>query len=117
MEISKIREAVAGLARARNGKLLCIPNALRQEITRGATQFWGGMRDFATEVGLSYATIMGWEKKPVRKKGKAGAFRRLEVRPEVSDRLFALEGPKGLKVGNLTLREIATLFKEVSREF
>jgi hypothetical protein len=117
MEIIKIREALEALPRARNGKLLRVPDALRFEIIRSAEQFEGRREDFARQAGLSYATIMGWEKKPVMKSsGKGATFRRLEIKPTMSERLFAVDGPRGLKVESLTLTEIAILFKEVSRE-
>lgn len=118
MEISKIREALSVLPRARNGKLIRVPNELRSEIIRGSKQFEGRLEDFAREAGVSYATIMGWEKKPVRKSNAKGtAFRRMEITSGASERLFTLEGASGLKVERLTLKEVAILFKEVSREF
>jgi DNA-binding XRE family transcriptional regulator len=109
MEINKIREAVAALPRASNGKFLRIPDELRAEITFGAKQFDGRLEEFAQAIGISYTTILGWEKRRGAK-----LFRKIKLKTEIEQRCFTVEGPKGLKVPGLRLCDIARLFSEVS---
>lgn len=118
MEISKIRESISVLPRASNGKLLRVPNELRGEIIRASNGFDGRREDFAKEVGLSYATMVGWEEGPVKKEAKPErSFRRVEIKTESSEKGFTVEGPNGLRVLGLSFKQIAILFKEVRGEF
>lgn len=118
MGINKIREAVDVLPRASNGKFLRVPSELRDEILHEAKTFEGRLVDFASQVGISYTTIAGWVTKSKKRESKPSLFfRRLATREEKADKLFSVEGPKGLRVQGLSFKEIAILFKEVSVEF
>jgi transposase-like protein len=114
MEINEIREAVQALPRARNGRLGRVPTELRAEIIRESKQCAGSLEEFAQGVGISYATLMGWERRQAERlaKGKA-TFRRVEVKDKVAEKHFTVEGARGLKVMNLKLSEVVALFREV----
>ncbi len=113
MEINEIREALAALPRACNGKLLRIPDELRGEIILGVKEFEGGPGEFARAIGISSATIQGWEKPRPTKIEKREAFRRVEIKTESEPGRFTVDGPRGLKVVGLKLSDVAALFCEV----
>jgi hypothetical protein len=86
------------------------------EILREGSNFSEGIEAFASEIGLSYSTIMGWKSSTLRvKKSKLSSFRRLEIRPEPTRNVFSVEGPRGLKVTGLSIIDLGNLFREVSQ--
>lgn len=120
MEINQIREALVALPRASNGKLTRVPDTLRAEILRAGSNYDKGMDGFASEIGISYSTILGWRQLSLKKAAKKispNLFRRLEIKaePPPLGNLFAVEGPRGLKVTGLSIVQLGMLFREVSQ--
>lgn len=118
MNIDEIQNAVRGLPRASNGKIVKVPDALKTEIISQSSCFEMGVDAFAKEIGLSYTTIVGWKTKPRKSLGrKPYEFRQVKIKSEPRIATFTVEGTRGLKIPGLSLSEIAVLIREVNREF
>src|SRR5882672_3176171 len=107
-------ELKALVVRARQEKQGRFPETLRQRLIRYAVERWRAgvsVRTVAAEIGVSGHTLSYW-------KAQAMGLPEAKLRPvkivEKPRQGYAVIGPRGTRVDDLSLDEVAELFRKLS---
>jgi transposase-like protein len=117
--ISKLREELESLPVNQAGRRRGISKDLRARILECQKQSQMNLNEFSQAIGISIPALGQWKQKEKQWNSSAAAeFRRVHVEESVvsENKLseqFTLEGPRGIRVVGLKVRDIAELLRSL----
>jgi len=109
-------ELRALVLRARQEKQGPFPETLRQRLIRYAVERWKtgvSVRTVAAELGVSGHTLSYWKAQATGFSAKVRPVKVIE-KPVARARAYTLSGPGGTRLDDVSLDEIAELFRKLS---
>lgn len=114
LTIEQLKERLDALPRNQNGKIIQVTDELRQTAVLVFKESDLIVKDFCTQIGVSYSAFNRWlrdfESKALFQSQSLG-FCKLEIEPSKST--FVIEGPRGLRISGLKILDVSALWRSL----
>ena len=94
-----------------------VPKEVRREVVQLVEEARATGRTYtelAREIGMSFATLMGWRKQLQEKRMVPVHIRATELVGTVHEQTHAVHGPRGMRIDGMSIENIAELWKRLS---